>query len=158
NHSVSFAAAQDKLQSVEHVTFAESRVVAGEQIDRLHELHLVIGEINQRGGADVVSDDGDEIFRLYKPVDEFIGRTKDFDAPGFEKSARALAEKIDQLAVFQQQHHRHRGFGRGEVFDLLLYAVFVNLEMLFLQTLNDAASLFVVDDRFDVDHIGADGD
>src|SRR5262245_1575651 len=112
NHRVSFAATQDKLQSVEHIAFGECGVVADEQTDRLHEFALVVGEINQRSGADVVSDDRDEIFRLYKTVHEFIGRTKDFDAPGFEKSARALTEKIDQLAVFQQQHHRHRSFGR----------------------------------------------
>src|SRR5262245_61610921 len=158
NHRVTFAAAQDELQSVEHVAFGESRVVADEQTDRLHEFALVVGEIDQRCGADVVSDDGDEIFRLYKPVDEFISRAKDFYAPGFEKSAGALAEKINQLAVFQQKHHCHRGFGRGEVFDLLFYAVFINLEMFLLQSLDDAAGLFVVDDRFDVDHVSADGD
>src|SRR5262245_14864943 len=158
NHRVSLAAAQDELQGVEHVAFGESRVVADEQTDRLHEFALVVGEIDQRSGADVVSDDRDEIFRLYKPVDEFISWAKDFDAPGFEKPARAGAEDVNQLAVFQQQHHRHRGFGRGEVFDLLFYAVFINLEMFLLQSLDDAAGLFVVDDRFDVDHVSAYGD
>src|SRR5262245_14461782 len=158
NHRVSFAAAQDELQSVVHAAFSESRVIFDEQIDRLHEPPLVISKIGQRSEAQVVGDDRYEIFRLDEAVDEFISRAKDFDAAGFEKSARAIAEIIDQLAVFQQQHHRHRGFGRGEVFDLLLYAVFINLEMLLLQSLKDAAGLFVVDDRFDVDYVGADGD
>ena len=157
---------------------AATERVPADAVDGRVKLAPVGGELLQRSHSRAGADDPDEVSRLHLLVDEFLQRVLHVRG-ALERKAEIVHHEGDRAAdVFAPQADRRRwsrgalcaargrgrGWGRGgrrrdvgEIRDLLLAAVLVDLEILGVQVRHGTVAR-VGDDRVDLHQIDDDPD